>query len=48
LRPIEDLKQAGFASRYEGDGKTAAQHVAARVSRLHGDAVTTQSRQILA
>ena len=48
LRPIEDLKHAGFASRYEGEGKTAAQHVAARISRLHGDAVTTQSRQVLA
>jgi len=35
LRPIGQLKQTGYVSRYEGEGRTAAEHIAARIGNAH-------------
>jgi len=35
LKPIGQLKQAGYVSRYEGEGRTAAEHIAARIGNAH-------------
>lgn len=35
LKPIQQLKQEGYVSRYEGEGRTAAEHIAARIGNAH-------------